>query len=905
MQRDDDIQVKNTFLDKEDIPKYHRLTSVSENAKYIYIALIIGILFSLIISGLGISIIRVTKSNNPLAIMLIVFGLLSCLAFGFGIFATKWYVDRIDKTIFDNKDPEDVDQSSERQLLNVFLYLMMILFLIFLIISITCFTSQSGIKYQIKSIAQNKEKWNKYFGNMTYDYVMSKANLVLYFVAGISLFLSLFILALLIFAFKMLGTYRSWQTVVQFVCVLFFKLGFVLLYFAIFAEKYRDVAKVDKAMPSWISGALLGFSVISILIAILGFVATYMENKQLLRIFILVIGIFTAAVLVVSIGGALNAGRFNEYFQKRCYKIMDYVRDDWLVKYAGCEKKYLFVSNNIDNLKCPKERIATAWEANLGIEADQQKDAYGCLDQSCCYSTYSTIKDKIDIVAVIAFALFGLGCVMIGGGIYVLTKLERGEEHGAGSKQTKYFLYILSVIVILIMVVFIALIPSPPTPSPLSVQEVDKAPANNSNARIESVIQANVTQVTKNTEENNSKEAIKATNITENKSGCEPNCLKLKYYYELSSDDGIFAPDMIMLNSAKIDVTTNKAQGTGWIVGFNGDETNLNNFMKYYKFVQNCPLFPASINVKVQATAYKPAPTAFIQTKSKNRMKQDNSAVTNTNSTTTDNTNSTNTNNSQSIDNASVYDNSTVIDVAKMKEGETLNIIQKTLDYSFVSKDYVLMSGKVVQVIDLNTTNPINNALVTLTPIEFTQCKTRSIKTDANGDFKSDKFYILYGDIPLTYRVDVTSPDLASSQRIIKVGGVGWTRNKNLGLISLWAPGMLDKTTISTTVLNSMTNLPLDGANVTIYTGYKNFENSQHEESHTQSEIGTASSFLQLTLGVTTQANNITDKDTNIYGREVTNGNGTFKFTKLDPNTYTLVFEKDDYYREVYCNIFY
>ena len=59
----------------------------------------------------------------------------------------------------------------------------------------------------------------------------------------------------------------------------------------------------------------------------------------------------------------------------------------------------------------------------------------------------------------------------------------------------------------------------------------------------------------------------------------------------------------------------NEANGKGWIVGFNGHADNLKDFTTYFEFMNNCPLLPASIRVKVNATAVAGnSQPAFVQT---------------------------------------------------------------------------------------------------------------------------------------------------------------------------------------------------------------------------------------------------------------------------------------------------
>lgn len=895
-----------------------KFAKVSERAKIVYIFLIIGIVLSLVIAGLGFVISA--KVSSGIAYVLIGFGFFSAAVFGYGIYAVRSYTKRVDIFLVDpeHNDPELIDQSKERTFLNIFLYLTMIIFLVFLILSIGCFAFQDDARNEIRGISTNQAKWNRYFGDASYDSVMNNLVKAMYAVATISLILCGFIATLLFFTFSVLGTYRSWQTVIEFVCVLFFMLGFAFLYLAVYAEKYKDVANVDKAMPQWVPDALLGVAIASIALAIFGFVAAHQESKNLLKTFSLVTAVFTACVLVLSIGGALYAGQFQEYFSKRCYAILDHVNQDYLIKYAQCDQKYLFLSNSIDNMRCPKERVVSAWEVNLGVESDKQKDIYGCLDAGCCVATYGYIKTKMDYLALVAFTLFIFGCLMVGGACYMLGQLNENREFAPKDTKASYALYAIAGITVILMVIFIAMIPSPPTPSPLSSAQVDSSPKNATNIAANTVLQVNATQFTANETAELNAEAKVNTSIAENKTACGAGCVSLSYYYELSSLDGTFVPNQNLLNSARVGIVINQANGTGWTVGFNGTSDNLQNFTNYFTFVHNCPLYPSFIKVRVVATAV-PKKTAFaeltsspsfsfIQMKARNKMRQ-----------APRNANNTRTNRNTTI-NPDIH--AAIIDVSKLKEGDVVSVLDTTLDYSFVdSLQYQTISGVIQQVVDLNTNAPVAGATVKLTPMDFAQCPITIYTTNTNGAFTSNKLYPIKGEVPTTYRVEVIAPGLTPYKTKVKVGGIGAGNDINIGTVGMWSAAMLQKSEVKSTIINSINNQPLSGVTVSLYSGYADFENAATTPTGTSfiqlqqspnTTNNTTSIYSNTTSNSTTTNNTVvTQAQTNASGsvpvpkpvyvsNTTSNDNGTFAFKDLTPGTYTIVFEKDGFYREVH-----
>jgi hypothetical protein len=748
---------------------------------------------------------------------------------------------------------------------------------------------------------------------------MRVATTTMYVLGAVSLLLSLYIGVLVYLAFHMLGTYRAWQTLVEFICVLFFLMGLLFLYLSIYGLKYKEVAKVDKAMPDWVPNALLGISIFSVLVAIFGYVASYTESCKILQLFSIVCGLFTAGIIILAIGAALYKSKFQDYFENKCTEILDFINQDYLIKYGGCAQKYVFNSTSISGMKCPKDRIVTYWEVNLGVDVDKQINYYGCIDEECCLSTYSTIKSKINYVALIAFILFIFGCLMVGGSCYMLSQLEQGVEFGESPKEVRYTLITIIAIAVIIMVILISNIPTPPTPSPTSIAEVNVAPSNNSQANSSViVIQTNSTVVTDNANQQVVTNANQNTTVAVDTSGCGNNCLELKYYYVLSSNDGIFQADVDKIQSNNINITRNEKQNDGWVVEFNGGSSILQGFTEFFTFVHNCPLEPATVYVQAKAVAYnpndQPAPaTSFTQL----RVRQVPPLVSN-----------------NSVVNVNTDISATVIDVSKLKDGDVIQVLDKTLDYSYVGLDTQIIIGNVVQVIDLQTTSPIQGANVSITPVNFPQCGVNTYQTASDGSFRSDQFYVLNGDIPTEYKVDISYPNFVTYSRTEIVGGIGYQNTIDMGTISLWPINLKENVNISSDVLNSVNNQPLDGVTVQLLAGYIAFQNQQTDSDSSvlvnQNSQGGAS-FLQIktnkkhkskkikqnnnqnannqTANIQTPnnqtANNQTasddtvDQPLNITVN--TDENGTYTFTGLPPNTYTLLFEKNGFYTEILC----
>lgn len=926
---------------------------VSEKAKYVFLLIIIGIAISIIIVLLGFLVASKTKVG--VSYVLITVGISSALIFAFGMFAVKKYEKRVDKylTNINHEDPELIDQSTSRNMINIAIYLFMVTFIVYFILSIGCLGFQDSIKDEIRALSSDQQKWNQYFGNATYEDTISSITAILFTTGGFGILLCIFVGTLLYFSFKVLGIYRAWQTVVEFVCLLFLILGFVFLYLSVYTTKYQYVANVDQAMPGWVPIALLITAIFGILTAIFGYISAQQENPKYLKIFSLIIGIFTACILVFSIGSAIYASRFSEYFATRCTSILDYMNQDYLINSAGCERKYVFVQSSLDNFQCPKERIVSAWEVNLGVETEKQKEAYGCVDAGCCISAYGYIKTTIDYLTLVSACLFFIGSLMVIGTCYMLNKLENNEEKVTQYPISKKAVLLIAGITGILILLLIFLIPTPPTPSPLTFTEVDKANKNNAIVDSNTILTLNSTDFTIRENNHIESEARQNTSIYQNTTGCEPNCLIVNYYYELSSDNGIFVANQELINKANVSVVISQYYNKKMIVGFNGTDQNLDNFVNLFTFVRNCPLIPATVHVRVIATAsdrnsidnksfiqFSKKENNFNFIQLKNKLKQENTAnkpnqirtVNNNNKDSTKNDTNNNNSSYNNESNNSINNNFVAtVDVSKMKNGQSIKVLEKDLDYSFIDLNSPqILTGRILRLSDNNITTPAANANIKLIPVDFSQCPALQYLTDNNGRFRTGNLYHLINEIPTTYKVEIRGSDLVTYTTKVTIGGINQGKYIDIGSLSIWSKGFFKNANITSIIFDAVNNKPLVGAIVSIHQGFVNFENSRTSSNgkivNNDISTGQSTSFLQIKQNLEKRVSNSNKSNNTISNNgnndtylnnsqnktaantnsnflvknTTTDDNGVFNFYELPPKTYTIVVNKDGYYREVY-----
>ena len=887
--------INNNMLDKPDSflgpispeTSNKKLQILKDNANYAYGICIAGAVISLLIAVLGI--VLNSKTVATISKFLISFGFVSMFIFLFGIYAVYRYVQFLNQ----EKDQEAADQSFERELLNLFIYFSIMLLVIFLILSIGCFAYKQEAHSYITALGQNSAEWQKVFGNLRYAEVDKNLNSIIVATGLFGFLMILLLITLLTLSYFILQSYRFIQTVVQFFCLLFFIIGALLLYISIYVDKYRDIVNMQASMPNWVPITLLISGIFTILIALGGYAALQQENSFYIKIFCGITGIFTIIVCLITIFAFLYSGKIKSFFDGNCKNILDMLPQDFLIKYAGCTRKYVSTSNDLIS-NCPKERILLAWELNMDRIQNQNatitespSPMYGCYDNLCCTSAYNTITSKSNYLSLIASFLIIIGAVSTLGSYKVYSDLEEGVER---SGELNYFthsnilIYGLCGIVVLVILIALASLPETPIKDP-SIVPIN--PSNSTVVPTNLILTSNLTKETTYYTEMIKNDLKNSTKLEEQRN-CGTKCPIIRYTFEMSSIDGVFQRNKTS-DMRNLIISQDGKVGDKYVVRFEGDSSNINTFSQYYEFIHNCPLLPSSVDVKVTAIV-NPPPTSFVQTNSKvlNKLKL---------SSTKQPTLSTNVNLNTLL-------NTHVIDYSKINIGDRLNVLDKKINYSFVTDEAQKIKGTVFKRVDMNTTVPIQDAMITIKSLDFAQCKPYSVTTDTNGIFYSPNLYVFDKGLKTNYLVTVTARDLTEFKQTVVAGGIGAPSIIDLGSIELWSPVMLEYASISSTVLNSILNEPISDVKVSLFSGYINLLN----------EIDTSNLAPKPTFfaekGREEETNFIEMKTNQLNNFPVmktsqTNEAGVYELKDLPPNQYSLVFEKSGYYREVICKYFF
>lgn len=869
---------KRTPQQIEDI--WINLRNIPETKKCIYILQIVAAFFALLLLILGI--VLNTKNNSTLSQLIIGFSSFALFTFLWGLLAVYQYSNKVDEFLqnSENVNPEDIDQSLERNYLNVFMFLLMFLFLIFGLIAIGSFASEEKILFQIKALAVNQQTWVEVFGDLSYTFVINRFQAIVMTVGTISFIYTFYLGIVIYYIFSMLGFYRAVQTCVQFISIIYFTLGLILLYFSIYASRYNEVTKTDNAIRPWIPICLLVLSVISTVFASSGFLGAYLEKRKILRPFMWLNIVFSVLIIIITIIFFIFSDRFNTLFQENCYTLMDLVPESYLKDSINCSQKYLFSSNSLSKLICPKERIANDWEINQGIPEDQQQTIYGCLDKACCYNFYSYLKNNIDYVAVSSLILFFTSVFSCIGAYIMIDRLDSGDEIGSSHKHTVAGIVVFALIMLISFIILVAYVPVAPKPKPGSTVELDDSPINKTIIPPDQVVNTDMTnstiknEIDSTNDKENKDEISKNTIIVEEKAGCtEGSCLSLNYTYTISSYSGelILSSEFSKTNATLIkDTAVENKKDNFSVVSFWADYA-IPNFINLIDIHLLCDLNPGSLIIKVTAMPYqknensaatstettksflkknsKLFKTNLLNQKKKTTTKQNTAAAGTTNNNTGDNSSIATSNSENHQSNQTITMN--VIDLSKLVKGQQINVIYtNNYGYSFVQPSTVKVSGNVVD----QKGNPISNANVILYPIDFPTCSAyKGISSANTGAFTSDPLHLFNDNLRIKYKLEITKDGYLPYSSYVYIGGFAAT-DINLNNIILVQPQQTQNSNTNTNIINSDTN----SANSTT-----NTENSNSSTTNTNSSTINSNTNIENSNTNTTNSNSNTEATSN------------------------------------------
>ena len=438
-----------------------------KHTKSLTIAFIFGAIISFIVLGLSISLLIYT---SPILCSIYIFAsTVSIITFILGIFIIKKNKALIEHVVALRDDPEKITQSRQRMLLYIFIYFLTALAMFFLVASVCVFSFQTNIKMEIRALGYNKKQWNETYSNYSYKNIIIKITVLMNCLASFSIILSIYCFILHGLILYFVKSYRTFKIIAQFNCLLFFQISFIFVYYGMVCVRFRNVSNIESATPNWVAGGLLGLGIVGIFLGLYGFVAFLLERKTLIWIFFSINVAMFVISLIMNIYTIKLTSHFKGYTTAECNVLYKYVDESFLVDEMQCDSKYLFVSDELKDIQCPKHRIVLDWEDTESFTdaVSGNKVNYGCINQECCLKIYSHVKTSYNYASVISDVLMIYNGYLALICIYFILNVDKNFDEGIKDKFVYLVLFIVSVLIVIVVIVFIALAKGSPKKSKL------------------------------------------------------------------------------------------------------------------------------------------------------------------------------------------------------------------------------------------------------------------------------------------------------------------------------------------------------------------------------------------------------------------------------------------------------
>ena len=462
-------------IEKDDLSKYYLSYNIEvEKTKFFIVLFIIGICLSAT-SAIFCFLLQL-YGNRVMYISLSVALFVIIISYIFEIINTLKNKNFILTIIKKKEDPEKIIHSKSRKYSLLLLYLLIILFNYYYVIMLvnTCFIN--NIKLSIRGKGYDMNQWLEYFAGKNYNEILhmfEKINIIFLVFSWLNEILLLFII---IYKIIILFDYRLAKSLIQVLCLVSIHGGIFQIYLSLSCYKFRDVTSLEGIKLSWVTPGTMSNGFIAISLGLFGFYAFFIEDKNKIFIFQLIC-IAQILLLFIFTGGLTAIGdKFYNYKHATCNSIFKFISEEYLLKHKlnRCTSKYLFSTETLNDIQCPKDRIMINWErteqsynnkdiSNQYLDFnndDINKIYFGCINQSCCLQVYFDIKNKFDFLMIICIYQISYFIVLLGISMYIKTIIKRGlQVEEIEEKKNLLFISIITIFMVIVVIPNIIILP--------------------------------------------------------------------------------------------------------------------------------------------------------------------------------------------------------------------------------------------------------------------------------------------------------------------------------------------------------------------------------------------------------------------------------------------------------------
>ena len=884
-QSNEELEKNPKMKKNSDFSKYY-LSSKKfvEKSKFFIVMFSIGIVLSAI--SLLFCIFLQLYGNQDVYIIFCAISLILIILYILAIKFTLQDRKKVLSIIKKDEDPERIFHSKSRKNLLLIIYFLLIAFNYNYVIMLvnTCFLN--NIKLSIRGKGYDVNQWTELFSGKNYNEILKtfeKVNIAFLFFSWLNvILLIIIIISKIIFLFS----YRLMKSIMQVLCILALQAGIFQIYLSIYCYKFRDAFEGIKL--SWVTPGTMSNGCIAIIIGIFGFYSFYMEDKKKIVIFQIIC--FCQIILLMIFTGGLSAisDKFYNYKYATCNSLFKFISEDYLLKNKlnGCTSKYLFNSETLDGMQCPKDRIMINWEiteklgsnyelndSNINInEIDSNREEsdkmyFGCINQACCLQVYFDIKNKFDFLLILGIHLITFFIIILILGFYINYKLKTNfEVEEISEKKNFLFLGILTICIYIFVFPFIFSLPKSSNQSLLNKIE------NNEVSDSLSIIQNDLIRIDKdnlfkytNESFNSVKQEIINNfkfNIVFDYMNKDDSEYSLNYYEYIitSSDLDIIVENTKLSQISYNDFKYNSFSNLTKKLIFKSKLNIINELFNYINFIPYNPLKNnILLNVEINGI--------FIKNKNNNG-------------------NQNNINNK--YNNIIITKENLDKNYDENNNYSLISIIKKDLDFSIMNKDELFyLKGNII--------NDNGNSIINIYNYDYNNAPIYSIKSNNNGSFIIGPLYRLLNDKAIYYlNIEISKINSYKSEGkyiedgsyckyydIIKISKFGFHFNKYYPLNNIFLPeykeGSMD--IVGNIIEYNENDEPISDVYVKLF--YDNQINTVKEKIENNQE-----------------SINVNFLDDICISKTITNKKGSFSFNINKSGQYMIVFIKSQYYLE-------
>ena len=452
--------IKNKEKEKEksniDYSKiYEKYKIFARKHVVFYILFIIGIVFNLVshVSSLYLQLYGNSEAfiySSGVSFLIVIF-------YSLGIAAIRLYRKFIYSIIKNKDDPEKIFQSRQRKNIFIFIYALLLSFNYQLIIFCENTVFINNIKMSIRGRGYDELLWINYFQNKNYSEIIKsfeKIHTGYLIFSWLSIILTIFII---LYIFYFIKSYRSYKFLIQILCIILIISSLLQIYYGKYCQNLIKITSLDEKTFSWVTPGEIVNGVIGFCLGIYGIYIFFTENKKQVLIFnFICLGLFILSI-IFSYGMRRLDGKFTSYKMTSCNSLFKFISEESLVsKYKECSNKYLFTTESLESIQCPKERIMINWELTENNENNiENYIKLGCIDQSCCLRTYFNIKLKFNYLEMISFYQIVQVIILLTFGIYMYCNMdtENALEEEILDKIGQWILIIFCILVFITVLI--------------------------------------------------------------------------------------------------------------------------------------------------------------------------------------------------------------------------------------------------------------------------------------------------------------------------------------------------------------------------------------------------------------------------------------------------------------------